>query len=285
MYPQVDTRFPSEVEVEVQAAYTLMFPKGDRYFVHKAFGWAIDCFSGNHREYQAIDARYHDFEHTLQGTLCLARLLRGRHLSGDRPLVTQPMFELGLLAILLHDSGYLKRREDVEGTGAKYTFIHVQRSTDFASLFLAEKGYTQAEILAVQNMIRCTGVNVNLESIPFQSDLERLLGYTLGTADLLGQMSAFDYVDKLPILYLEFAESARSFPADAGSQTNFTSAEDLMRRTPGVWGEYVKPKIAGDFGGLHRYLADPYPDGPNEYMERVEANMIRLRRQLALSTA
>jgi hypothetical protein len=36
-----------------------------------------------------------------------------------------------------------------------------------------------------------------------------------------------------------------------------------------------------DFGGLHRFLNDPYPDGPNPYVERIEAHMARLRQRLA----
>ena len=30
-----------------------------------------------------------------------------------------------------------------------------------------------------------------------------------------------------------------------------------------------------------RFLADPYPSGPNQYMDRIEANMARLRRRIA----
>src|SRR5690606_10931 len=105
------------------------------------------------------------------------------------------MVELGLLAILMHDTGYLKRRDDTGGTGAKYTLIHVERSMEFAAELLRENHFTDSEINAVQNMIRCTGVNVNLAAIPFQSEEERIAGFALGTADLLGQMAAKDYVD------------------------------------------------------------------------------------------
>src|SRR5688572_20459455 len=121
MFQQVDTKDPAVVELEVQSTYLAMFPRGERYFVPCAFGWAIDSFTGNNPNYQAIDARYHDFEHTMQGTLCMVRLLRGRHQARARPVLTQRMFELGILAILLHDSGYLKKRDDTAGTGAKYT--------------------------------------------------------------------------------------------------------------------------------------------------------------------
>src|SRR2546423_14632357 len=114
MFSPVVTKDPTAVEMEVQAAYLTMFPEGDRLFVPRVFGWVMECFTGNYTNYQAVDARYHDFEHTLQGTLCLARLLCGRHLAGAQPPMTEPMFHLGLLAILLHDTGYLKKRDDTE---------------------------------------------------------------------------------------------------------------------------------------------------------------------------
>src|SRR6266446_5993836 len=141
MYPAVSTKNPSAVEAEVQAAYQSMFPKGDRLFVPRVFGWALQCFAGEYRDYQAVDARYHDFEHTLQGTLCMVRLLRGRHLAGAQPILTPRLFQLGIIGILLHDTGYLKTRDDTEGTGAKYTVTHVNRSAEFAARLLGEKGF------------------------------------------------------------------------------------------------------------------------------------------------
>src|SRR5437763_16389337 len=173
MYPTVVTKDPTAVEVEVQSAYLAIFPDGDRLFVPRVFGWAIECFTGSYKDYQAVDARYHDFEHTLQGTLCMARLLLGRHLAGAKPKLTPRMFQLGLLAILLHDTGYLKKRADTIGTGAKYTVTHVTRSVQFAGQMLEEKGLPIKEIRMVQNMIRCTGVNVNLSLIPFQCEVEK----------------------------------------------------------------------------------------------------------------
>lgn len=280
MFPRVDTKDPAAVEKEIQAAYQEMFPQGDAAFVPTALGWLKDCFAGNYKDYQASDARYHDLEHTLQGTLCMARLLHGRHLSNAKPVLTQRMFELGLLAILLHDTGYLKKREDAGGTGAKYTFTHVTRSVGFAEEFLTEKGFAIKEIRTVQNMIRCTGVNVDLTRIPFQSELEKIVGFALGTGDLLGQMAAEDYVEKLPILYSEFEESARFYEGKMIGLTGFASAEDLMRKTPDFWSKYVLPKITNEFWGIHRFLNKPYPNGPNWYLQQVETNVQKLRQRL-----
>ena len=281
MHSRVATKDPTAVEVEVQSAHLAIFPRGDKAFVPQIFDWAIDCFTGLYADYQPIDARYHDFEHTLQGTLCLARLLRARHQANAEPKLTPKMFQLAMLAILLHDTGYLKKKGDNEGTGAKYTVIHVRRSAEFAAELLGKKHFPAGEIKTVQNMILCTGINASLDKIPFQSDLERTTGFALGTADLLGQMAAEDYVEKLPVLYAEFAEAAH-YPHDESSNiATFSGSDDLIQKTPGFWENYVRPKLEQDFGGLYRFLNDPFPSGRNAYVERVEVNMKRLRRSLA----
>ena len=279
MLRATDTRDPVAVAGRIQADHLAIFPEGDPGLVSRVFSWAIDCFEGRHPGYQANNARYHDLEHTLQGALCLSGLLRGRHEAGVQPPLDADHFERTLLAILFHDTGYLKRHDDTSGTGAKYTSTHVQRSCEFAAAFLGPKGYGPLAIASVQNMIRCTGLGANITAIPFQDDLERLCGYALGTADLLGQMAAPDYVDKLPILYEEFVEAGR-FRGKPGAE-GFTSLEDLLEKTPGFWERYVLPKIQTDFQGLFRFLARPGPDGANEYLDGIEANIRRIRQILA----
>jgi hypothetical protein len=281
MYASVVTKDPTAVEVEVQAAYLEMFPRADKLFIPQVFGWAIDCFTGQYDDYQPIDAQYHDFEHTLQGTLCMARLLRGRHLSKTEPVLSEKLFQLAIIAILFHDTGYLKKNEDIEGTGAKYTVVHVRRSADFAAVYLAAKHFSPIDIKAVQNMILCTGINAPLDKIPFQSEAEKIAGFALGTADLLGQMAADDYVDKLPVLYSEFAEAAKYEKDKTSTVGMFSSADDLRRKTPVFWEKYVQLKLDRDFAGLYRFCNQPYPSGPNYYRQRIEANIERLRRELA----
>jgi hypothetical protein len=209
--------------------------------------------------------------------LCLVRLLRGYHQAAVQPGLPERAFRLGLLAILLHDTGYLKRNDDLAGTGAKYTITHVARSAEFAGQLLAEKGFSQADIQAVQNMISCTGLNAKLAAIPFENETERIIGCALATADLLGQMAAEDYVQKLPVLFGEFAEAA----AHSGERTHFVasflSAQDLIRKTPGFWQTSIRVKLDEDLCGLWRFLNEPYPDGPNEYVKRIEANMGRIK--------
>ena len=281
MYSPVATSDPAAVEAAVQSAFLEMFPDADKDFVPKIFRWVRDCFTGKYADYQAIDARYHDFEHTLQVTLCMARMLRGRHFANVQPALPRRMVELGLLAILLHDTGYLKKCGDTEGTGAKYTVTHVARIAEFAAQLLGENGFSDKEIASVQNMICCTGVDAMLKTVPFQNELEKITGHILGSADLVGQMAADDYIEKLPVLYAEFAEAACHVPPKSSFVSMFSGAGDLLRKTPDFWDKYVKLKLDRDLGGAQRFLSQPWPDGPNFYMDKIEANMQRLRKVIS----
>lgn len=272
------THDPAAVTAEVQRLFQKMFPESDLSFVSRAFGWAIDCFKGRFKDYLPVDTRYHDFEHTLQGTLCFARIHFGRHEAKVKPPITEHYFELGLLAILLHDTGYLKRKGDKDGTGAKYTATHVARSVEFAAELLTEKKFSSSDIRSVQNMIRCTGVDAKVNEIPFQTELEKITGCSLGTADLVGQMAAEDYVQKLPILYDEFAEAAAYDDDETSFFKMFSSPEDLMEKTPAFWEKFVLQKLNHEFAGMYRFLNSPYPEGPNFYLSRIEANLEQLNR-------
>lgn len=277
MYPRVATNDPKAVEREVQATCVALYPQSDSSLVTEAFAWVVECFTGRHRGYRAVDARYHDLEHTMQGTLCLTRLLHGRGKAGADPRISEREFRLGLLAILLHDTGYLKRADDVSGTGAKYTITHVARSAEFAGQLLSEKGCAGRDILAVQNMIRCTGLEANLPLLPFATEAERITGYGLATSDLLGQMAAEDYVEKLPVLYAEFAEAAAYSGDRQHFVASFAGPADLVTKTPGFWEHSIRAKLDQELLGLWRFLNDPFPNGPNEYTDRIEANMARIR--------
>ena len=280
MFNPVDTKNARAVEAEAAAIYTDLFPQGNVAVVHDAFEWAAQCFEGRFEGYQAIDSAYHDFEHTLQGTLCLMHILRGRHRANATPPISQRMFEMALVAILFHDTGYLKVTGDNEGTGAKYTAIHVARSGAFAENFLTVKGWTKADIAPVRHMIRCTGVNASIAAIPFHSAEERIAGFALATADLLGQMAPDNYIERLPDLYVEFEEAARFDPVSSPRSFRFESLADMMGKTHGFWQYYVVPKITNDFENVCSYLNDPYPDGPNGYIERIERNLARLKQQM-----
>jgi len=54
-----------------------------------------------------------------------------------------------------------------------------------------------------------------------------------------------------------------------------------MEKTPMFWEKYVLLKLDRDFGGIYRFLNQPYPAGPNQYLERIEQNMARLKTRMS----
>ena len=276
MFPPVDTKSVKAVVAFVESVFQGMYPGTALVWLHRTFQDVEQLFSGRHPDYGALDLRYHDLEHTLQATVCLAQLLEGRHTAAVEPRVSARQFELAISAALLHDAGYLKLRADTSGTGAKYTYCHVLRSCAFAASYLPTLGATDYEVEAVLGAINCTGPSKQVTRLRFREPVDRVIGCALATADYLGQMAAPDYPDELEILYNEFKESD-DFTHLPASRRIFTSAQDLVERTPGFWKEIVLPKLESDFQAVYRFLARPYPHGRNPYLDAVETNIAQIK--------
>jgi len=234
-----------------------------------------DLFAGRYSEYQAMDTDYHDITHTLQASLCLVELIHHRHFSDASPRLDADDFRRALIAVLFHDIGYLKTVDDTEGSGAKYTHLHEQRSCDFARVFLAQRDWAEDDIRFVEHLISSTGPQADFAKIEFGSEIERVLGQAVCTADYIGQMSDPNYPERLEILFNEFAESYRyqQIPHD---EWPFASYEALLRSTPDFWGFFVQPKLNAECAGLWAHLEHPVT-GENPYMESVEQNLATVR--------
>ena len=278
MFPPIDTKSPSAVAAFVEGKFASMYPGADLQWLERLFSEVEKLFLGQHPDYGAVDLRYHDLEHTLQATVCLAQVLEGRHLAGVEPPLGARQYELAMSAVLLHDAGYLKLRGDTQGTGAKYTFCHVLRSCAFAASYLPTLGASDYEVEAVLGAINCTGPTKEISRLYFREPIERIIGCAIATADYLGQMAAADYPDELEILFREFQESD-NFIHLPMSRRAFKTADDLIERTPMFWRKFVLPKLEGDFQAVYRFLAYPYPHGPNAYLDAVEKNIAKIKRR------
>lgn len=274
MFPLVDTKDAQAVAMVARMTLQQLHPRSCTALIDRLFRDVEEMFCGRYLDYLPVDTRYHDFEHTLQAALCLVQLLEGRARAAVSPRLNARHFEIAIAAVLLHDSGYLKLRSDRDGTGAKYTFVHVTRSCAFAASYLPTVGFTNEEVDIVENAIRCTGPRSDIKHLRFANESENFLGRALASADLLGQMAAHDYVDELPFLYAEFEESDNFFNVPQ-EKRQFRSPRELIAKTPAFWERFVLPRLNGDYGGVYRFLADPYPTGPNAYLEAVQRNIAR----------
>jgi hypothetical protein len=283
MFPLVDTKDASTVASFVAETFGRIYPGVSLAWLTTLFHDIQELFAGGRPDYAAIDLRYHDLEHTLQATICLSLLLEGRDRARAEPPLSARHFELALSAVLLHDTGYLKLRSDHSGTGAKYTYCHVVRSCAFAASYLPTIGANDQEIEIVLDAINCTGPAMEISRVHFREPMGRVIGCALGTADYLAQMAAPDYPDELEILYQEFRE-ADEFVHVPPSRRAFKSASDLIERTPAFWETFVKQKLESEFQCMYRFLAQPYPDGPNAYLDAVESNIAEIARRVSCAT-
>lgn len=275
----VDFSNTAEIARLVRERHELMFDASDGGAIDDYFDAVENLFAGRSPDYQAMDTAYHDITHTLQATLCLAELLQRRHEDGASPAITAHDFRRAVVAVLFHDIGFLKKTGDLEGSGAKYTHVHEQRSCDFARAFLEQRGWPDDDIRFVENLISSTGPRVNVAEVEFRSEIECLLGQAVCTADYIGQISDPRYPDRLEPLFNEFAENFtyQGIPPD---KWMFPSYEVLLRGTPGFWDHFVLNKLNVECAGIWRHFEDP-ATGDNPYMASVERNLDIIRARIA----
>jgi hypothetical protein len=272
----IDTAEVGIVAETVGRIEQALFPAtADPVSMRALFDEVAGMFDGRFACFQAMDTPYHDFEHTLQATLCWAQLVANYQRRVTRMLITPEFFRIGLVAVLLHDIGYLKEVNDEHGTGAKFTFVHERRSCELAHICLSANGWHQHDIFAVQHIISCTGPRAVIDTIPFRHRLERVLGQMVCTADYLGQLSDPRYAEKIPALYREFEESD-NFRGIPLHRRQFESLEGLFAGTRTFWERHVLPRLEEECNGLYRHLAPVDQPARNAYLEAIETNLRRV---------
>jgi hypothetical protein len=224
--------------------------------IEKVFYDMIDLFMGRMEGYYKCDTKYHDLEHSLETTRLTAKIINKWNKKGEPPIISERFFELAIIAALLHDTGYIRKYGDIEGTGAKYTFIHEERSIEFAKKYMASIQYSKEAITSVENMIICTILNADLSKIKFSCEEERIAGFSLGTADLAGQMATSDYIKRLHHLFEEFKEGYQFEDIDNLKKKGiiiFESLDGLIRNIPDFY-KSVAENHFEEMGSMYKFL-------------------------------
>jgi hypothetical protein len=266
---------PRDVLAAVRRIVSLIFEQFNFDQIHMVFFDILELFNGKYPGYRQCNTMYHDLNHTMDCLLVTAQLIHGAHVNG---LVFKKVdVGLGLISALMHDTGYLQTVADDTGTGAKYTLCHISRSIDFMEKYFNDKKFPAKYLPICSNFLKCTGIDVKIAEIDFQSRQHEILGKILGTADLIGQMASEDYLRKLPSLYYEFKE---------GGVQGFDDELDLLKKTPAFW-EMVKERFALELGQVDLYLRDHfrvcYGVDLDLYRQAIEGNLQRLQLLLQIS--
>jgi hypothetical protein len=274
----IDTRTPVAVSSHAQAVFAELGWPESAPLIKQLFTGVSRAFAGGYPGYLPLDMRYHNYEHTLQAAVCVVDILRGRRRAGAQPDLVRRDAELTLMAVLLHDSGFLKQEDDAGGTGAKYTFVHERRSCDFARRYLPAVGASADEIEDICSAIRCTGPRNRISAQSFRRPEANVIACILVTADYLAQMSAPDYPDKLPLLFREFQE-AFEHEGIPPEKRPYRNVLDLFQKTPAFWHKLVLPMLETEAHAQIHFLA--ITGQPNPYIGAVEANLAEIQRRSA----
>ncbi len=267
---------PHEILRLAQTIMATHFPTHGTSFLDAIFDKVEALFTGHYPGYQACDMSFHDLAHTCVATEAVVRLLDGHIKGGNSPAITARDLDLAIAAALLHDSGYIKDSGDTKGTGAKYTLVHPTRSAEFAATFLPQFGLTPKEIRIVQIAIYGTGVDVDMSKLQIRNDREKYLACVIGTGDILGQMAAIDYPDRLPALFTEYKEAMSAIDKNKTIIAVFESSDDLMRKTRWFYEGYVRRMLETQWDSVYKDLEFHFQGGVNKYISAIEANVKRI---------
>lgn len=245
----VDTSTPVSVQREVEGILTMVYPGFDHAPLRKMHKDVVDLFEGHCPGYRACNTEYHDLRHTMDVFLTMARLIHGVHASGHT--LGRHHAVLALYAALLHDTGYIQEEGDTEGTGGKYTPVHVARSVRFMEEYFSRNEFPNEEREKCRALIERTALD-GPPNVTAQVDEEvDLLGKMLFASDLLGQVADRIYLEKLHFLYYELLE---------GGVTTFRDERDLMEKSLEFY-EASARRLGQELRDIDRYMR-------NHFLER-----------------
>ncbi len=239
LYDLVDSSSPPQILIEIKFVFALIHPDFDPRRFENAYSDIIRLFKGEYPGYRASNTKYHNLEHTCSVALALVRLVHGLGVDGYH--FTPRITELGAIAALFHDTGLIQTEDDMEGTGARYTVGHEERSINFMKGYLAAEGFSAEDIEECTQIIQCTTLDLSPDEISFNSDQLRIMGQVMGTADLIAQIADRSYLEKLPLLFMEFEE--------AGME-GFESPLELFKKTEAFYHSVARKRLTDEMGGV-----------------------------------
>ena len=165
LFDILDTSSNSSMLAEISETARMVAADFDLNQFNFVYDDIAAIYQGHCPGYKACNTNYHDLNHVLQVTLATASIAHGTHITGW-PLDRYDLMLLLVLA-MLHDTGYIQSSFDEQGTGAKYTLVHVDRSIDFANHYLPRIGFDRDAVQAAAVIIKATDISVRIDEIPF----------------------------------------------------------------------------------------------------------------------
>lgn len=273
LYDYVDPVDAESVRRETEDLMRTFFPDYEGAVFQTAFDDVERLFAGDYPGYRASNTKYHNFEHTCSVVLAAARLMYGAMVRGET--FGEADCLKGLLAALFHDVGLIQDEDDTQGTGAKHTVGHEERSIQFMRCYL-DGVLGEQDIEDIADCIRCTILVMSPTKIAFRTEAMRQMGYFTGTADLLAQLADRYYLEKLLLLFEEFQEA---------KLPGYGSAFDLVLKTRSFYRDVARKRLDREFRGADRCMLAYSRSWRNVdkdlYHEAIERNLSYLDKILA----
>lgn len=240
-----------------------LFNKEDERLI-LLYNYLIDICNFGTDEYHKLETKYHDLYHFLTSTTVFLDVYSG---IVDKQIIekNESDFFCGVVATMYHDIGFLKIKEDENGTGAQYINTHVERGCHFISNNFDDI-LTEEEKSRICNLIMVTDYFKKVENLEIDH-----IGACVALGDWLSQMGDIQYVEKLDKLYQEFDEFQKYHNLNM-----YTGLHDLISKTPGFWYKLVKPLLNTKFYALYEYTS-------SNYIVMVENNIDRIVKEYNLN--
>ena len=240
-----------------------LFNKEDERLI-LLYNYLVDICNFGTDEYHKLETKYHDLYHFLTSTTVFLDVYSG---IVDKQIIekNESDFFCGVVATMYHDIGFLKTKEDENGTGAQYINTHVERGCHFISNNFDDI-LTEEEKSRICNLIMVTDYFKKVENLEIDH-----IGACVALGDWLSQMGDIQYVEKLDKLYQEFDEFQKYHNINM-----YTGLHDLISKTPGFWYKLVKPLLNTKFYALYEYTS-------SNYIVMVENNIDRIVKEYNLN--
>lgn len=270
----VDTGNPDCVIEEVMVLMKDLCSREDLRMLKFVHFDTVRIYNGDYIGYRKCSTGYHDLKHSMEVFLAMARSIHGASLM-DVAFNSRDIM-IALISALFHDSGYIQKDNETDGTGARFTAIHIQRSIEFLRKYSYCNGIEADDFYKAKCLIESTSIDADFESILYPTNDTRTLGKMLYALDMLGQMADRTYLERLTLLYDELVE---------GNFSRYSDVDDLLRHTVSFV-TTICEKISMEVDGIYEMLQSHFSSRCNIdrdlYSESMESNMKYLKGLLHL---
>lgn len=223
--------------------------------LHRAFDDARAAYWGEWPDYLPCDTPYHDLAHALATAELAARLVVRHARTDPAAALDGPHAALTVVLALLHDAGFLRRRDEPARPGAVLAPVHEARSITFVDRYLERTPW--AALAPRTASILGTRLDAAAADLPAADATDLLMFRLVGSADLLAQLADPLYLERCrDFLYAEFALAGLDYDTDAAGRRvcRYRDGNDLLRQTGAFVRALALPRLDTTFGGLWRIL-------------------------------